>query len=132
MTSNAIASELLTEGGIDVGELPADLDVIDLLQEANERQPQQAWSFFVNISDGAATEFSVGLDGDRGVVTWWDGQDSFRPAHGSNTEPVDYWRGGHHSQLPAGYEISAEDTLAALREFLRTHECPTNIEWVME
>ncbi|SFD93474.1 Immunity protein Imm1 [Actinopolyspora alba] len=132
MTTNAIASELLTEGGIDVGELPADLDVVETLREANERQPQQAWSFFVNIADAASPEFSIGLDGDRGVVTWWDGQDSFRPAHGTNTEPVDYWRGGHHSQLPEGHEISADDALTALQEFLRTHERPTNIEWVWD
>lgn len=128
--NEAVASELLTDGGIDVRDLPDGFDVIGTLRQANAQRPKQAWTFYLDVEDRRAPTLSVGIDGTRGVLTWWDGSTSWRPAHGANTEPVDYWRAGHHSQVRAGHEIPADDVLSALREFLATRNRPACVEWI--
>lgn len=129
MTS-AVVGELLEEGGVEVSAVDDRAVVVEALQRADREQPKQAWTFFLDISERRATKLSVGLGGDRGVLTYWDGRTSYRPANGSSTEPVDYWRGGHHAQ-PAEYnEISAEHALEDLEEFLASRRQPTCVEWI--
>lgn len=64
------------------------------------------------------------------MITWWGGSGTYGPADGANKDPVDYWLGGHHSQLGTGLELPADRALAGLREFLVTGQRPTCIEWV--
>ncbi|WP_338597411.1 Imm1 family immunity protein [Saccharopolyspora sp. SCSIO 74807] len=130
--SSAVVAELLEEGGVEVSAIDDRAAIVEALQRANRDQPKQAWTFFVNISERRAPKLSVGLDGDRGVLTYWDGRTSYRPANGSNTEPVDYWRGGHHAQLAEYKEISADQVLSALDEFLASRRQPTCVEWVAD
>lgn len=120
---------LMDDGGMELSEITDVEQVITQVQQVNSERPRSAWSFYVDLSDPRSPHLVVGLNGDRGVSTFWDGQRSYVPRDGANSEPVDYWLGGHHSQLGEGVEITAEQVLATVREFARTGQRPTCIEW---
>lgn len=128
MDTNAmtIAELLNRNGGMELSEITNIDDVIDFLQKLNAESPQQCWSF-----SGESSALDVGLNGERGALTWWDGATEYKPADGSNAKPVDYWLAGQdHGAFGVGHEISAQRVLGALREFLTTGERPTSVEWV--
>lgn len=119
-------AELLDDGGMILSEVTDVDEVIALLQKANHDRPRQLWEFYTDGVSVHAPSLGVGLDGERGVLFW----PGYRPADGSNREPVDYWWAGHHSPIEAGHEVSARQVFNALREFLTTGKRPTCIEWV--
>lgn len=129
MTASPIPT-LLADGGIDLNDGADPDDVIRYLEQTNTELPRQAWGFHVEISKRGAPVLRAGLNEDRGALTWWDGRTAYHPAHGSNTEDVDYWVAGHHTPFPSGVEVPAPDVMAAVREFLTTGQRPTCVEWV--
>jgi Immunity protein Imm1 len=122
--------DLLTEGGADVRSLPDHVDLIGLLRTANVENPKQSWTFYLDPADRRAPSLTAGLNGDRGTLSWWDGRTVVRPTLATATgRYVDYWNGGHHSQVDAGEEIPAEYVFAAVAEFVATHRRPICIQW---
>ena len=123
------APDPIRDGGADVRELPAAVELVERLREANAVRPRQAWSFFVDASDVHSPSLSIGLAGERGALSWSDGRRSMRPVIGDNTEHVDYWTGGHHIQFGPGSEVPADCVYEAVAEFVVTRRQPTCVDW---
>jgi Immunity protein Imm1 len=129
MTSAPV--DLLGEGGADLRDLPADLDLIGLLRAADRDHPcGQSWTFYLDASDHRAPTLSVGLRGQLGTLSWWDGTTQFVSTMVVQTgNHIDYVNGGFHHQVDAGEEIPSDYVFAALAEFVATRTRPTCIRW---
>ncbi|MEU6129382.1 Imm1 family immunity protein [Saccharopolyspora sp. NPDC047091] len=122
--------ELLEDGGTQVSDLEeTPEEVAEVLRRADHERTQQMWSFYTDIDNTTAPTLKVGLNGERGALIYWDGKTAHLPADGSNPEPADYWWADHHAPFPRFSEIPAEAALQVTREFLRTGQRPTCIEW---
>lgn len=131
-TTSISANELLREGGANVPDLAADVDLVAVLRAANAEGPAQSWKFFADIHDRQAPRLTVGLAGDVGFVRWWDGHRTVWPAitHPTGTY-VDYTQGDHHHQVDAGHQVPAEYVFAAVAEFVATGHRPHCVPWVL-
>lgn len=77
-------------------------------------------------------EFGISIEPGTGALAFGAGDHIYVPAHGTNTEDVDYHLGGAHpGGFPPKAEVPLKDMLTALEQFLRTHRRPTSIEWTL-
>lgn len=131
MTESLTIRDWLTEeGGLDLSTGADPDDVARRMQQLAADGPAQLWAFYVDMTKRDSPVLEAGLSGEVGALHWGGHEGHYYPAAGSNVEPMDYWRAGHHTQMPRGTEISAADVLAAVREFLSTGKRPTCVEWV--
>ena len=64
---------------------------------------------------------------------WMTSNQVMVPAGGNYTHWVPYFsRYGHHFDVPSGAELPIATVHAALREYARTGQRPTCVEWVPE
>jgi hypothetical protein len=118
---------------IAVAELTDDVDLVVLLRQQNDRLADQrhCWTLL-----GAQVSLVVGVAGDLGVLAWYgrDAADGMEVSSGgSNIEPVDYLLGGLYQQpFPPGCEISVDQVLTAVREFVATGSKPQGVCWQPE
>ena len=132
--SAAALLDLIDDGGGDVRELDTDAhEVVEVLRADAAASPAgTAWTLFVSAPDSTTPHLNVGVSGDRGILSWWDGTAMWVPESTTVTGRfVDYFRAGHHAQFDAGREVSAEQVFKAIEEFLTTRQRPS-IEWKRE
>jgi hypothetical protein len=98
---------------------------------AQSTTPDAAFVWFFQLGAGEwAPTLAVGIRGEIGALTWYQGNEGFVPADGSNQEDVDYWMwSGHEAPMPPQSEVPISVVYAALEELVRTHERPTCVDW---
>ncbi len=88
----------------------------------------------VPADDPWASELTVGIDGDKGVLRY-AGEDSppagcfSKSATPSNAEPVVYYLVTADSEFPPHAELPVTDLEAAVIDYLTTDQRPRGIEW---
>jgi immunity protein Imm1 of predicted polymorphic toxin system len=127
---------------LDNGEvlLSPNLDVEQLvngLAEHDQRRHKPdcgvAWFFQHEPGSEDAPTLALGVRGDTGALMWFDAASALVPADGTNTEHVDYFTAeGHVMVMSPGAELPVAQVQQALREFARTQQRPTCINWTPE
>lgn len=88
-----------------------------------------------NIAAGEDKVLTIGLGAKFSALGWIDENDADQPyvrsaGEADGDEPSEWWLGNQPSELPPGTGIPVADAVAAVEEFLRSSERPTNVEWV--
>jgi hypothetical protein len=67
-----------------------------------------------------------------GVLDWYDDDQRYRPAAGTNTEDIEYRMAGMHTTyFRVGMVVDADVVYTAVDEYLSTRERPTVLDWVV-
>ncbi|MBK1784454.1 Imm1 family immunity protein [Prauserella cavernicola] len=131
-------TDLLDLTGFRVEDVPDATQFVAHVREfaAQDRDAAHFWVIAagptdVRHDDHVELEFGVSNEPGIGALTFGQRDDQYVPAIGTNDEEVSYQLAGlHPSYLPAKAEVPLDDMLAALAQFIRTHQRPTSIEWV--
>lgn len=132
---------LLRTDGFNVAD---DLDtdtLVRTLRELSERDAARSavsssgfcWFFSAEPDDWEADSLVVGVRGNVGALEWFTPRQGYVPADGLNQEHIEYYTYDTHVMvLPPGAEIPIGTMCDALREYARTGQRPTCVEWVPE
>ena len=73
----------------------------------------------------------IGVGGDLAAVAYWESEDPpyFESVGQLRLEPVAYSFEGHHTELAGDTHVPLEDALEAVRQFVRTGDRPTAVDW---
>ncbi|PKW16718.1 Imm1 family immunity protein [Saccharopolyspora spinosa] len=98
-------------------------------QERQRPEAGLAW-FFLHEPHEDAPTLTLGVRGTIGSLMWFDATSALVPADGTNTEYVDYFTiDGHMMVMSPHAELPIARVHEALREFARTQQRPTCIDW---
>ncbi|MBB5153507.1 hypothetical protein BJ970_001041 [Saccharopolyspora phatthalungensis] len=117
--------------------MPARTDVDQLVRGISEHDQKRtkpecgiAWSFQHQPGDDTPT-LMFGVRCETGALMWFDATSALVPAHGTNHDHVDYFLAGAHLMvMPPGAELPIAQAHEAQREFVRTGQRPTCVDWV--
>lgn len=92
--------------------------------------PDAGVVWWLYSSDDSEHELIVGVRDDRGCITWSEPTRSLVPHYGLNAEPVEYFTlDGHLYVQEPGSEVPVDVMWEAVREYIKTGERPTCLEW---
>ncbi|GAA4879950.1 Imm1 family immunity protein [Saccharopolyspora cebuensis] len=128
MTTNADGFSGTTPA-FDLRTLPEGIDLVAIMRGEIEGNPGTAPCWVVSDGDDFPV-LTVGLRREVGALLWDHGTTAFRPVDGTNDEDADYFLGNRdHSPFPPRTELPIDLVLTAVREYARTGERPTCVEW---
>lgn len=135
MTAASMVPVVLHTEEIELDDLDPDVDLVALIEQTSKVDLQCAWLWNITSTTDDVPWYQqpaliVGVRDESTGALVWDDDPGFVPAQGSNTAPVDYMLGGaHHTPVDIGAEVPMSVVLDALREYLRTRQPPTCVEW---
>lgn len=131
-------TDLLDLTGFRVEDVPDAVEFVAQLRDLAEQDRDAAYFWVIaagptDVRHENHVELEFGVSDQRGVgaLTFGQHDGQYVPAHGTNDKEADYQLAGlHPSYLPAKAEVPLDDMLAALDQFIRTHQRPTCVEWI--
>ncbi|GAA2971423.1 Imm1 family immunity protein [Actinokineospora diospyrosa] len=106
---------------------------LDVVQAGSREHELPLFTQWYLDADPGAVEFGVGVNGDRGALTFsggnWPGL-WFSQGTSSTEGLLSYDYMGHERPVPASSEVPFDDVGRAAVEFLTTGARPTCVKWV--
>lgn len=86
-----------------------------------------------NSPEEDVPSLAVGMRRDRGALLWCEQDDKFVPVTGTNSGHADYFTwDSHHFCFSPGGEEPIDVVHEAVREYVRTTQRPTCVEWQLD